>query len=136
MSSLPPSPSSSSDDECPAEAGLVTEAEKELTRLNNKWSAVFALAIGLYDVDDDGVHSFLINVEKPPFSLLKKSRKSFKPSVSGLRDEVTRRYELYYASLKQPRPTSWTMVRCIEWLEKYPVPGPSDETKFIAYSKE
>ena len=76
---------------------------------------LFAMAIGCHSRD-------LLDHKEPPFSQSKVYHSEVKPNVSTHKLEVTRHWKAYMKSGQQPRPSTWKIDKCIEYLMENPIP--------------
>lgn len=111
------------------------EAERVLVQQSNRWTALFALCIGLEQTLDDGTKKPLLDANENPFCLLKK--KDIKPSVDCLREEVKRRCVAQASNgTKIPKPNGWNAQKCVDWLKANPITSDEDVAFLLQKAEE
>ncbi|KAI2510573.1 hypothetical protein MHU86_3841 [Fragilaria crotonensis] len=99
-------------------------SEQVYVESGNEKKVLYLLCIGLVHRNNSNEEQPLFSFEQEPWSLLPKN--SFlRPKNTDFVHEITRRANLFNIT-PVPRPSNWTRIQIIEWLERNPIHNVAD----------
>ncbi len=109
-------------------AGFALTCEEHYQNNNNLLRILVTMCHGLKN--NDG--SDIVNLDKEPWASLKVSM--YRPNLDKWRNEIRRRARINITTKQSskvskkdnPLPNQWTITKCQQWLELFPITNPSD----------